>query len=213
MELFDAIKGRRSIRRFRDSPVKDSDIRAIIDAARMAPSASNSQPWHFIVVKNKPIIKQMAEAVRKATDQLIGWSMDEKEKRKLEGYKKSYYTLFEKAPATIVVLTEPYISDPEIILREQGFALEDILLRRPLPGLQSVSAAIQNLLLAAHAHGYGTCWMTGPVIACHEIINILNILNIKPLWYPVALIPIGIPDESPDARPRKGIEEIMTIVE
>ena len=112
-----------------------------------------------------------------------------------------------------MVLTEPYISDPEIILREQGFALEDILLRRPLPGLQSVSAAIQNLLLAAHAHGYGTCWMTGPVIACHEIINILNILNIKPLWYPVALIPIGIPDESPDARPRKGIEEIMTIVE
>ena len=89
MELFDAIKGRRSIRRFKDSPVKDSDIRAIIDAARMAPSASNSQPWHFIVVKNKPIIEQMAEAVRKATDQLIGWSMDEKEKRKLEGYKRA----------------------------------------------------------------------------------------------------------------------------
>lgn len=210
MELFDAIKGRRSIRRFKDAPVKDSDIIAIIDAARKAPSPGNSQPWHFVVIKNKPAIKQMAEAVKTATDQLINWSKDEKAKKKLENYKRSYYTLFENAPVTIVVLTEPYTSDPEKILKEQGFNQEEILLRRPLPGLQGVSAAIQNLILAAHALGYGTCWMTGPVIAAHEIIKMLNI---NPPKYPVALIPIGIPDESPAERPRKGIEEIMTIVE
>ncbi len=152
----------------------------------------------------------MAESVRTATDQLIQWSKDEKTKKKLENYKKSYYTLFENAPVTIVVLTEPYISDTEIILKEQGFNLEEILLRRPLPGLQGASAAIQNLILAAHAHGYGTCWMTGPIIAVHEIIKILNI---NPPKYPVAFIPIGIPDESPAERPRNGIEEIMTIIE
>lgn len=210
MDIFDAIKGRRSIRKFKDTPVKDSDIIAIIDAARKAPSPGNSQPWHFIAVKNKPLMKKMAESVKKATDQLIQWSNDEKAKKKLENYKKSYYTLFENAPVTIVVLTEPYTSDTEIILKEQGFNQDEILLRRPLPGLQGVSAAIQNLILAAHAHGYGTCWMTGPVIAVHEIINMLNIIPPK---YPIALIPIGIPDESPAERPRKGIEEIMTIIE
>ena len=210
MELFDAIKGRRSIRRFKDAPVKESDIVAIINAARKAPSPGNSQPWHFVVVKNKPLMKQMAEAVRNATDQLINWSRDEKAKKKLENYKKSYYTLFENAPVTIVVLTEPYISDTETILKEQGFNQDEILLRRPLPGLQGVSAAIQNLLLAAHSFGYGTCWMTGPVIAVHEIVKMLDI---KPPKYPIALIPIGIPDESPAERPRKGVEEIMSVIE
>ena len=210
MELLNAIDGRRSIRKFKDTPVKESDIIAIIDAARKAPSPGNSQPWRFIVVKNKSLIKQMAEAVRNATDQLINWSRDEKAKKKLENYKKSYYTLFENAPVTIVVLTEPYISDTETILKEQGFNQDEILLRRPLPGLQGVSAAIQNLLLAAHSFGYGTCWMTGPVIAVQELINILRI---NPPLYPIALIPIGVPDEAPPARPRKGIEEIMRIIE
>jgi nitroreductase len=42
---------------------------------------------------------------------------------------------------------------------------DDILRLRPNPGLQSVAAAIEHMLLAAHALGYGSCWMTGPLVA------------------------------------------------
>jgi len=49
MTLDEAIKNRRSIRKFKDAPVKREDIEACINAARLSPSACNSQPWHFVV--------------------------------------------------------------------------------------------------------------------------------------------------------------------
>ena len=64
MDLFEAIAGRRSIRRFKDAPVPDQDIRKILDAGRLAPSANNVQPWHFLVVKDRAVLGKMADAVR-----------------------------------------------------------------------------------------------------------------------------------------------------
>ena len=62
-----------------------------------------------------------------------------------------------------------------------------------------MAAAIQNLLLAAHAEGLGTCWMTGPVHVAEQINESLNIHD-KEL---VAVITLGYPDESPPAPKRK----------
>lgn len=64
---------------------------------------------------------------------------------------------------------------------------------RPYPGLQSVSAAIQNLLLVAHSLGYGTCWMTGPLVAYREL---EEILGVDAPWELVALVPLGVPAAS-----------------
>ncbi len=55
MELIEAIKGRRSIRRYRDKDVEEWKIRELIDAARWAPSAGNTQTWRFYVVENEDI--------------------------------------------------------------------------------------------------------------------------------------------------------------
>jgi nitroreductase len=68
MDVLDAIKGRRSIRAFRDTDVSERSIKKLIDAARLAPSAGNIQPWEFIIVRKAETKKKLAEA---ALDQVF----------------------------------------------------------------------------------------------------------------------------------------------
>ncbi|MFX0186619.1 MAG: nitroreductase family protein [Candidatus Hodarchaeota archaeon] len=61
-ELFlEFLKGRRSIRNFQSKPLSDKDIDMILEAGRWTPSASNVQPWEFIVIKNREILKQISK--------------------------------------------------------------------------------------------------------------------------------------------------------
>jgi nitroreductase len=62
MDVLKAIRDRRSIRKYKDTEVADEKIDTILQAGRWAPSASNKQPWHFIVVKNDEMRKKMADA-------------------------------------------------------------------------------------------------------------------------------------------------------
>ncbi len=55
MELMDAVKGRRSIRKYEDNPVEDDKIWEMLEAARWAPNAGNTQTWRFFVVKNDEV--------------------------------------------------------------------------------------------------------------------------------------------------------------
>ena len=62
MDLTEAINKRRSIRSYKDKPVEEKKLREVLEAGRIAPSASNLQDWKFIVIKNKETIKKLAEA-------------------------------------------------------------------------------------------------------------------------------------------------------
>jgi len=62
MNVFEAIKERRSIRSFKEQDVKEEDIEMLIEAARWAPSAGNVQPWEFIIVRRHELKKELAEA-------------------------------------------------------------------------------------------------------------------------------------------------------
>jgi len=209
MDLFDSIQGRKSIRRFKHTPVPDKDIKKILDAGRLAPSANNTQPWSFIVVKNRTVLKQMADAARQMVDRMIPYAESEKQAQRLAAYKGNYYTFFENAPVVIAVLTEGYDAGTDRVLAKMGYSPEDIKRLRPLPGLQSVAAAIENMLLAIHALGYGSCWMTGPLVAQEAFENLLSFGKDKSI---AALLPVGEPDENPPARPRKPLEEIMRVI-
>lgn len=68
MDVFEAIKGRRSIREFTKQDVPKDSVEKIIDAARMAPSAGNIQPWEFVVVRDSQTKRKIAEA---ALDQMF----------------------------------------------------------------------------------------------------------------------------------------------
>jgi len=67
MDVFEAIKGRRSVRAFTDEPVSDEEIMKMIDAARYAPSAGNIQPWEFIVIRNRDVKRGLSEAALEQT--------------------------------------------------------------------------------------------------------------------------------------------------
>lgn len=206
MDLFEAIEGRKSIRRFKDTPVPDEDIKKILDAGRRAPSANNVQPWSFLVVKDRSVLKRMADGVREMVDRMIPHAGDERQAQRLAAYKGNFYVFFENAPACIVVLMAPYGLSSVTILEKMGYSAGEIERLRPHPGLQSVSAAIQNILLASHALGYGACWMTGPLVAQEQFETILGYGKEKAA---VAVIPLGVPDEFPPARARKPLEEIV----
>lgn len=209
MELMEAIQGRRSIRKFKKEPVQEEHLWKMVEAARWASNAGNSQPWHFLMVRREETRHRMAQAVERMADQMAGWPEVEEMASRLRG-SLPFWTFFEEAPVTVAVLARPYEALADVALSKRGLPPEEVSRMRPYPGLQSVSAAIHNLLLEAHELGYGTCWMTGPLVAYREL---EEILGVKDPWELVALIPLGIPAEVPSPPPRRGIEEIATFLD
>ncbi|HUJ19537.1 MAG TPA: nitroreductase family protein, partial [Nitrospirota bacterium] len=197
-----------SIRRYQTTPVPDADIRKIIEAGTRAPNANNTQPWSFIVIRDRRLLGRMAAAVRGMIDAMIPFAEDERQAQRLAAYKGNYYTFFENAPVVIAVFLESYDAGTDKLLARMGHDPEAVRRLRPLPGLQSVAAAVQNMLLAIHALGYGSCWMTGPLVAQEAFEKLLGFGKEKSI---AALLPVGVPDEHPAARTtRKPLEEIVT---
>ena len=60
-ELLEFLKSRRSIRNFQEKEIPDNELKMILEAGRWAPSGSNKQPWQFIIIKNKEILKKISE--------------------------------------------------------------------------------------------------------------------------------------------------------
>lgn len=66
MEVFEAIQKRKSIRAYESTPIPEDKIKRILEAARLAPSAANIQPWHFIVVTDPEVRRKLAKGGRYA---------------------------------------------------------------------------------------------------------------------------------------------------
>jgi len=67
MQVFDAVKERRSVRRYRERPVEEAKLRKVLEAARLAPSAGNHQPWKFVVVLDEAKRRALARAAQNQT--------------------------------------------------------------------------------------------------------------------------------------------------
>ena len=65
--MIESIKNRRSIRKFLDKPLEEEKLTTILEAARLAPSGNNAQPWHFIVIKDEEARQVLAKAVNEQT--------------------------------------------------------------------------------------------------------------------------------------------------
>lgn len=209
MDLFQAIETRRSIRRYASDEVPDEDIVKIIHAAGQAPSASNQQQWRFVVVKNKDVISKMGELVRSKIEEMLSWPESAEYVGQVKGL-RGYGTFFTSAPVVIVILDKPYaIPLTDELLIKRGMSFQDIYELRGDSRKQSLGASIQNLLLAAHALGYGACWMTAPLYAGAEL---STLLDVPAGWRISAVVPLGRPSESPSARSRKPLDDILTWV-
>ncbi len=158
-EILQNILTRRSIRTYKQEQILDTELTEIIEAAKYAPSGSNSQSWHFTIVQNAEKLKQLNTCVREAFKNLI---VDDKTYRsKVSGKKAAEsdnYNFYYHAPTLIIVSND----------REYSNAMADS------------AVALQNILLAAHSLQLGSCWINqltwfGDEPAIREILTTLGI--------------------------------------
>ena len=195
MDFFEAIRKRRSIRRFTAEPVREDDLLTMLEAARLAPSSHNQQPWHFIVIRDRELMTKLKDIVNAMLDAQIEVAETEERKKELNKIRFNTTNVFD-APIVLVALTQPF---PAPTPEDQPPFNQ---------GLQSVAAAIAQIHLAATALGYGGCWATLPLELAQAEIE--AILGIEKPWFAVALLSIGVPARMPREVPRRSIEEIVT---
>jgi coenzyme F420-0:L-glutamate ligase/coenzyme F420-1:gamma-L-glutamate ligase len=105
---------------------------------------------------------------------------------------------FTHAPYVIVVCLT--LEDMDEYLDEQRKENERLM------AIQSIAAAIENMLLTAHAEGLGSCWFCAPLF-CQDTVR--KVLKIPPNVYPQALITLGYPTHIPSPPPRKQVSEVV----
>ncbi len=177
------IKERRSHRFFLDKSVEREKIEKILELAMWAPSAMNRQQWFFVVVGGERL-KKLISAIQKGYEHILPrLQRFFADKPKVIKLTEQFFRTLGNAPVAIFAYYTPTGDD---------FA-----------DLQSVAAAIQNMILAAHALGLGSCWMTGPVHVEEEINRELGITGKKL----VAVIPIGYPAKKPPVPPRRDTDK------
>ena len=190
-EVFDAIRQRRSVRKYLQKKVSNEVISEVLAAARWAPSAHNSQPWRFIVLDDVSVKRKLADAMAEA------WAKDlQKDGLTVEPAKR--YERVERFAAAPVLILACLTMDG---LRKFP-DLERQMCERDL-AVQSFGAALQNLLLAAHAKGLGACWFCAPAF-CKETVR--NILEIPDSVEPQAFVAMGYPAGKPKVPIKKLLE-------
>ncbi len=195
-DFYMIVSKRQSIRKYGNQPISRRRVNRIIKAGTWAPSAHNTQPWRFVVLETTEAKRKLAEAmaaVYRHDLKLEGVTAHEVEAIVTASVKR-----FTKAPLLLLVcLTMEDMDDYPDEKRQQ---LEQIL------AVQSVAAAIQNILLAAHAEGLGACWCCAPLF-CPETVRAT--LKLPSNLEPQALITLGYPAENPSRPRRRPYSEIL----
>jgi len=218
MDLDEAIRGRRSVRKYKvDAPIPREDIEAIIEAGCWAPSSTNIQPWRFIVVEDRETIASIAKAVYDKFQAVSKEALRKGEKRLAAfcRFLRSYGSFFTDAPLVIVACTKSYenpvLKMPMATVIEKANELEHMDVdMRPLvidTVQKSVAMAVQNMLLKAHSLGYGTCVMDSPIAIEGTLRRILSIEDDLEL---VMVIPMGVPESTRVEAPKRlPVEEVI----
>lgn len=184
MEVFTAIKGRRSCRKFLPDTVNEGLVEKILEAAIWAPSSGNSQPWEFIVIKDQNIKKKIHDAFEECKRTLY-------ERSGLAWVDKYQARFLLEAPVIIAV-----IGDTE------KAGIHKFLEGTEANYQHACAAAIQNMLLIAHAEGLGSLWFT-----LFDPKTMKKTLDLDSSKEPLALICLGKAADSPMQTPRKTAKE------
>jgi nitroreductase len=200
-----AVEGRCSVRRFLPDPVPREHVETMVALAVRAANAGNSQPWRFAAVQDEGLRRDMAEAVHAALDLMASLPECAGRGRDIRAI-RAYATFFVDAPVVVAVFVLPYGARSDELLAARGLPAEERDRVRQRPDLQSIGAAIQILVTAAHTMGYGSCWMTAPVLAAPAIEAIIEAPGGARL---AALVPIGRPAGRPRRSKRLPLDEVL----
>lgn len=181
MELLQAIKERRSIRKFTPQPVDDALVEDLIKKSLWAPSGMNRQDWMYLVLKGQKL-KDFLEQFARKTAEKLDPALQKLFAEKMVNYIKGYFKDLGGAQTVVVCLSkgaEGYVEDHA--------------------NMCSAAASFYNFLLLAHEAGLGACWMTGYAGVEKELMEFFE----TPGWKLCGVTPLGYPDQTPPVPPRK----------
>lgn len=182
MDVIEAIKTRRAIRKFKSIPVGDKEMETILEAARWAPSWKNSQCWRFVVVRDNEVKAQLADC-------LVPVDVGEK-------------VLPNSGRA---VRTAPIVIAACAVMGRSGYNMgKPDADKGDCWYMYDVALAMQNLALAAHSLGLGIVTIGGLDARKAAII-----LNLPADYRVVTLNPLGYPDQSPEPTPRRELSKLV----
>lgn len=215
MEILKAIDKWRSIRRFKEDPVPEDAIRAVLEAGRRAPSWENVQPWHFIVVQDQAMKdklsqlasgqKQVAKApvVIAVCGDLSAWDRPKNREALVELMEAGVMKV------TAEIIDQVILKDPVFCVAENGPA---IILARTF---EQLGIAYGFMGIEAVNQGLGMCIVgalnneaTGAKMALYQ--QIKSDLGMPDKMYLLALLTLGKPNEDPKPRPRKAFDTIVS---
>lgn len=183
MEFSKLVKKRRSIHHFTADEVSHEDLTYILEAARWAPSAGNSQPWRFIIIRK-------SENIHKVWETTTGIEFPVSSRKSVHVTPQNF---IKKAPALIVVCTD-----------KRAYQGKQSSIHANLYCIQDSANATMNLLLAVTDRGLGACW-----VGMFREEALKDVLNLPPRIKPVAVIPLGHTKSKEKPRPRKSLEELV----
>lgn len=205
LTVWKAIKTRRSIRKFAPDDIPEDKVEQMLEAARLAPSASNRQPWRFLVVRDKRTRKELSricleqEFIEEAPVVIVcfgdfeRYSDAARKKRRQESVNSG-------AAST----ASGRFADPQFIAYIDSLPVppREELVR---PVVANTYIAIEHLVLMATALGLGTCW-----VGAFDNAEINRLFGLGDTLLPVAVIPVGYPaGKIPPPRARLPLEEIL----
>ena len=175
-DFYEVLKTRRSVRAYTDSPVDEKELKEVIDLAAWAPSGTNRQPWTFTVIADKGLMNRLNDRVKA----ILRESPDP--------YFANYandpsYHIFYHAPALIIINGDVQVPSAMI----------------------DCQLAIENLFLAAHAKGLGTCYM-GLLLLARDDLQVRQLLRVPDSHGLMAATAIGYPAATPPAPPRNPVQ-------
>jgi nitroreductase len=183
MDVLEAIRKRRSIRRYKNTPVDDKELQTVLESAHWAPSWGNLQCWRFIVVRDPKIKAEISDTLMKV-------------KIDNEWVENAAARAIEQAPILIVICAETGKAG----YRSDGTPATD---KADFWYIFDVALAMQNLTLSAHALGLGTVIVGGfDAKKTAEILEVPNGVHV------VTMTPLGYPDHTGQVSPRKELSEV-----
>lgn len=193
--MISAIYDRRSIRKFIDKPISEKDMTDIIQSGIKAPSSKNRQPWKFIVIQGNAK-KEMLKVFRQGIEREENNSALLPQSKQHIAAAKYTIDIMAEAPTIVFVFNSLGKSIMEELTTEERVY--------EICNIQSISAAIQNMLLSATEKGIGSLWICDIYFAYPELCKWLDSNGQL-----IAAIAFGYPDEFPKERPRKRIDDVV----
>ncbi len=198
--FFEFIVNRRSIRKYKKKSIPQSQITRIVEMGKWAPSAHNAQPWRFFILQTSEEKEKLARAMGNMFR--LDLERDKENPKIIDKLVQASIERFSSAPVLILacLTMQPMDSYPDEKRQQAEFVM----------AIQSVAAALQTILLAAHAEGVATCWFCAPLF-CPDVVQ--RTLGLSEEFLPQALVTMGIADETPEPPIRHPFEEFATFVD